>query len=76
MSDFAQQFFKELKTKFPDVSELLPKQELHAMLQAALRKMDLVTREEFDAQACVLLRTRERLEALEARLGTLQEKDS
>jgi len=28
----------------------------------------LVTREEFDAQAAVLLRTRERLEALEAKI--------
>jgi len=42
-----------------------------AVLQAALNKMDLVTRQEFDVQVAVLRRTREKLEALEARLATL-----
>ena len=40
-------------------------------LRAGLRKMDLVTREEFDVQRCVLLRTREKVEALEARVAEL-----
>lgn len=35
-------------------------------------KLDLVTRDEFDVQAQVLLRTRERLEQLEARLAELE----
>lgn len=43
-----------------------------AMLTAALAKLDLVTREEFDIQARVLLRTREKLEALEARVAELE----
>ena len=34
--------------------------------------MDLVTREEFDVQAGVLRRTREKLEALEARVAALE----
>ena len=34
-------------------------------LESGLRKMNLVTREEFDVQKAVLLRTREKLEALE-----------
>jgi len=42
-------------------------------LRAGLRKLDLVTREEFDVQRCVLLRTREKVEALEARLGELED---
>jgi hypothetical protein len=33
--------------------------------------MDLVTREEFDAQSKVLARTREKLEMLEKRINTL-----
>ena len=37
-----------------------------AVLQSGLSKLDLVTREEFDVQRAVLLRTREKLEALEA----------
>ena len=43
-----------------------------AVLQAGLSKLDLVSRQEFDVQAGVLRRTREKLEALEARLATLE----
>ena len=46
-----------------------------AILQAGLSKLDLVSRQEFDVQAAVLRRTREKLEALEARLASL-EKDN
>lgn len=44
-----------------------------SMLQSTLARMDLVTREEFDVQLAVLARTREKLEALESRLATLEE---
>jgi BMFP domain-containing protein YqiC len=43
-----------------------------AVLQAGLSRLDLVTRQEFDVQAGVLRRTREQLEALEARLQALE----
>jgi hypothetical protein len=43
-----------------------------AVLQAGLAKLDLVTRQEFDVQAGVLARTREKLEALEGRLADLE----
>jgi len=43
-----------------------------AVLQSGLTKLDLVTRREFDVQAGVLKRTREKLETLEARLAELQ----
>lgn len=43
-----------------------------AVLRERLGKLDLVSRDEFDAQARVLERTRARLEALEARLATLE----
>lgn len=46
-----------------------------AVLQSALSRMDLVTRQEFDVQAGVLRRTREKLEALEAKLAELEAKD-
>ncbi len=39
-----------------------------AILSSAFEKMNLVTREEFDAQCAVLARTREKLDALEKRL--------
>lgn len=51
-------------------------QNFKSVLQSGLAKLDLVTREEFEVQRAVLLRTREKLEALqrtveelEARLG-------
>lgn len=43
------------------------------VLQSGLDKLDLVTREEFEVQEAVLARTREKLEALEARLKELEE---
>jgi BMFP domain-containing protein YqiC len=43
-----------------------------AVLQSGLSRLDLVTRQEFDVQAGVLRRTREKLEALEARLAELE----
>ena len=43
-----------------------------AVLQSGLSRLDLVSRQEFDVQAAVLRRTRENLEALEARLATLE----
>src|SRR5437762_1898783 len=43
-----------------------------AVLREGLGKLDLVTRDEFDAQTRVLERTRARLEELEARLASLE----
>jgi len=43
-----------------------------AVLRAGLARMDLVTREEFDVQRAVLLRTREKLEALEGTVAELE----
>ena len=43
-----------------------------AVLRAALGKLDLVSRDEFDAQMKVLERTRAKVEALTARLEELE----
>jgi BMFP domain-containing protein YqiC len=56
----ARQAHDELLTNFRDA------------LRAGLRKFDLVTREDFDVQRCVLLRTREKVEALESRVAELE----
>ena len=45
---------------------------MRAALQAGLSKLDLVTREEFDVQRAVLLRTREKLDLLERVLQDLE----
>jgi len=42
------------------------------VLRERLSQLDLITRDEFEAQSRVLERTRARLEALEARLAALE----
>jgi BMFP domain-containing protein YqiC len=43
-----------------------------AMLGAGLARLDLVPRAEFDVQAAVLLKTREKIDVLEQRLAALE----
>lgn len=43
-----------------------------AVMSGIFSKLDLVTREEFDIQAEVLARTREKLKALEAHIDALE----
>ena len=43
-----------------------------SVLRASLARLDLVTREEFEIQEAVLEKTREKLEALEARLEKME----
>lgn len=47
-------------------------QNMKSTLQAGLGKLDLVTREEFDVQRAVLLRTREKIDALERAVEILE----
>ena len=47
-------------------------QTFKAALQSGLGRLDLVTREEFEVQKLVLLRTRERVEALERQVAALE----
>jgi BMFP domain-containing protein YqiC len=44
------------------------------MMSQGFQRMDLVTREEFDIQSRVLAKTREKLEALEAKVTELEKK--
>jgi len=69
MKSFAERLLQELQNGLASAGQPSPPPELQAALQAVLRRMDIVTREEFDAQTAVLARTRERLQALEAELS-------
>lgn len=60
-----------LPAGFGQVREDLRKN-LHAAVSAALARMDLVSRDEFDVQSAVLARTREKLTALEAKVAELE----
>ena len=48
------------------------KRNLRAAVSAQLDRLDLVTREEFEVQRAVLMRTREKLEALERAVAALE----
>ena len=73
ISDLAQRLLQELQEHLPKGNEWLPKREIHLALQAALARLDLVTRKEFDAQQAVLQRTRQKLEQLEIQLAQLEQ---
>lgn len=45
---------------------------MDALLKSIFTKMELVTREEFDVQAEVLRKTRQKLELLESKLAELE----
>lgn len=70
------QSFEEISEKISKLLANSPAADLEknvrALLSAAFAKLDLVTREEFDVQREVLLRSREKITALEARLAVLE----
>lgn len=59
----------QLFTQLPDPIAQTPK--LKALLNAALNNLDVVSREEFDAQTAVLAKTRKKIDALEQQLEEL-----
>lgn len=61
------------------ISQLVPEQasqdlqkNVQQVLARQLNKLDVVSRDDFDAQQAVLLRTREKLEALEKQVAELE----
>ena len=68
--------FEELSAKLSAAANSSPvkdiEKNMRALLTQGFAKLDLVTREEFDIQAQVLARTREKLAALEARVAELE----
>ena len=75
-------FKEKIEMIISDITKILPEdlnvmkddieKNLRATLNATFSKMDLVTREEFDIQASLLSRTREKLEGLQEKLSALE----
>lgn len=68
IDQFAKELFNNVQQQaqgLKDVSE----SQFRVMLESTMRKLNMVSREEFDAQQAVLLRTREKLEALEKQVA-------
>lgn len=71
LNQFAEQLLALLPASAGLAQEEL-RQSFKVFLEGALARMNLVTREEFDAQAALLARTREKLERLEALVQELE----
>lgn len=61
---------KELYKNSP-VSDL--ENNIHALIQGALTKMELISREEYDVQKEVLQHTRDKLNELEKKLASIED---
>lgn len=72
IESLARNLFQELKSIAPKVTEDLPEKEFRALTESLLRRMNLVSRDEFDAQQAVLGRCREKLESLEKQIADLE----
>lgn len=58
--------------KANDINDGLLHEQIRTVINSALVKADVVTREEFEAQRAVLLRTRTKLEHLETLVAELE----
>lgn len=69
-------FLDDLQRRLGELIRNSPARDLErnarAMMASAFSRLDLVPREEFEIQAKVLARTRERLEQLERRVADLE----
>ena len=75
LNDLAQKITSLLPENVQQMQQDL-ESNIHSLLQNTLSQMNLVTREEFDVQAALLQRTREKLEKLEQLLDQLEQKNS
>lgn len=72
-NSFLDQLSSKINELFPEELPQNIKKNLHALMEASFSKLDLVTREEFDAQKEVLLRTREKVNLLQKELARIEE---
>ena len=70
IEEMARQIGAAIPPKFREVADDV-EAKVKSVLQAKLSQLDFVSREEFDVQRQVLLRTREKLEALESQVQQL-----
>lgn len=71
---FAQQLWQDLNELLQGdaTTPKVSRSHFHSAVESALRKCQLVTREEFDAQQAVLARTREKIDAMEQQVIALE----
>lgn len=73
-----QNFFEDVQAKLGELFKNSPAADIERnvkeLMAQTLRKMDLVTREEFELQRELLQRSREKLDALERKVAELEQK--
>jgi len=76
-----QDFFAQLQGQFgqfvPDMARAARddfETQARAIVMSVLSRLELVTRDEFDTQQAVLMKTREKVDALELRVAALEQK--
>ncbi len=70
-----EEFAKRVSDALPQGAQVLQQdieKNVRAVVSSGFEKLDLVTREEFEVQSAVLMRTREKLEALEKQVAALE----
>ncbi len=72
LDDLARKLADSVPTGIRELQKDLEKN-LHVTLQSAFKKLDLVTREEFEVQSTLLARSRAKLDALEAQITALEQ---
>ena len=75
IEQIARQVQESMPKGLRDLGEDVEKN-IRQVLQSQLTRLDLVSREEFDVQTQVLLRTREKLALLEQRLSELESRNA
>ena len=73
IEEMARQIHNALPPGIKSLGEEVDKK-VKQVLQSQLNRLDMVSREEFDVQTKVLLRTREKLTALEEKLAQLEQR--
>ncbi len=73
LNDLSKQFIEHLPPAFKNMHQELDKT-FRTVMGSVFAKMDLVSREEFDAQVALLAENKAKLESLQAELSGLSQK--
>jgi len=70
-----EEFARRISDALPQGAQVLQQdieKNVRAVVSSGFEKLDLVSREEFEVQSAVLMRTREKLESLEKQVAALE----
>lgn len=74
---FLDEVSRKISSALPDGIKMMQddlEKNIKAILQSSFEKMNLVSREEFDVQAALLARTRQKLDEIEKQIARLENK--